>query len=78
MFLRVCSCSLGPVRVPLPAWTSLVLCCVLSAAQCSVITLVATEKWLGKQAGGIGGIKREVSIPLPSFSPNIARSISNI
>lgn len=67
------------MRVPLPAWTFLVLCCVLSATQCPVITHVVTEKKrLGKQARGFGEVTREISISLPSSSPDIARSISNI
>lgn len=52
--------------------------CVLNATQCSVITHVATEKWLGKQARGVGEVRREINMPLPSPSPDIARSISNI
>lgn len=56
-------CSLGPVRVPLPAWTSLVLCCVLSATQCPVITHVVTEKngWVSKP-GVLGGHERDQSL----------------
>lgn len=54
--------------------------CVLNATQCSVITHVATEKWLGKQARSVGEVGREINIPLPSPSPSpdIARSISSI
>lgn len=35
--------SLRPTCVPVPAWTSPVLCCVPSAAPCSVTTHVAAE-----------------------------------
>lgn len=66
--LRVaCSLLPGLTCVPLPAWTSPVLCCVLSATQCSLTTHATENGWVSKQGcrGGQEGGQRAPPLPAP-------------
>lgn len=68
-------CSLSLMCVPLPAWTSLVLCFVPSATHCPMTIHVATENgWESKPRGSeevAGEIDFPRSLPTPQTHPDV-------
>lgn len=70
-------CSLSLMCVPLPAWTSLVLCFVPSATHCPMTIHVATENGWESKPRVWEEVTGEMNFPLPSPPPKHTQKYSS-